>query len=142
LWFEGTTDDTTGGKANWKPYVYKYLPMLPDKRPPQIAPYQPHLDWQMWFAAMGTPDQYPWTLNLIYKLLHNDPGAISLFAGNPFPVRPPRFMRAVLYKYKFAKPGNPHGLYWTRQQLGDWIPALSADDPRLLTFLKNEGWVR
>jgi len=140
--FEGTTGDTTGGKANWKPYVYKYLPTLPDKRPPQIAPYQPHLDWQMWFAAMGTPDQYPWTFNLVYKLLHNDPGAISLFAGNPFPARPPRFMRAVLYKYKFAKPGNQQGLYWTRQKMGDWIPALSAEDPRLLTFLKNEGWVR
>ena len=29
---------------------------------PQIAPYQLRLDWQMWFAAMGSPDQYPWTL--------------------------------------------------------------------------------
>src|SRR5665213_2758195 len=58
--FEGTMDDTTGGKASWKPYVYKDLPVLPDKQPPQIAPYQPHLDWQMWFAAMSTPDEYPW----------------------------------------------------------------------------------
>ncbi|HEY8782255.1 MAG TPA: lipase maturation factor family protein, partial [Mucilaginibacter sp.] len=115
--FEGTTDDTTGGKANWKPYIYKDLPVLLNKRPPQIAPYQPHLDWQMWFAAMSTPDQYPWTLNLVWKLLHNDPGAISLLAGNPFPGKPPRYVRAVLYYYKFAKPGNPQGLFWTREEI-------------------------
>jgi hypothetical protein len=27
--------------------------------PPQIAPYQLRLDWQMWFAAMSTPNDYP-----------------------------------------------------------------------------------
>jgi len=140
--FEGTTDDTTGGKANWKPYIYKYLPTLPDKRPPQIAPYQPHLDWQMWFAAMSTPDQYPWTYNLVWKLLHNDPDAIGLFAGNPFPGKPPRFIKAVLYRYKFAKPGNPQGLYWTVEEIGDWMPVLSADDQRLVKFLEGEGLVR
>ncbi|BAU55729.1 lipase maturation factor family protein [Mucilaginibacter gotjawali] len=140
--FEGTTDDTTGGKAQWKPYVYKYLPTLPDKAPPQIAPYQPHLDWQMWFAAMGTAGQYPWTYNLVYKLLHNDPGAVSLFAGNPFPNRPPRFIRAVLYRYQFAKPGSPKGIYWTMERLGDWIPVVSKDDSRLLKFLRSEEWVK
>ena len=140
--FEGTTDDTTGGKARWKPYIYKDLPVLPDKQPPQIAPYQPHLDWQMWFAAMSTPDQYPWTYNLIWKLLHNDPDAVSLFDGNPFPNKPPRYIRAVLYRYKFAKPGNPQGLWWERERIGDWIPALSANDPGLIKFLKYYGWGR
>jgi len=140
--FEGTTDDTTGNKAHWKPYIYKYLPVLPDKMPPQIAPYQPHLDWQMWFAAMSTSDQYPWTYNLAWKLLHNDPGAISLFAGNPFPGKPPRYIRAVLYRYKFAKPGNPQGLYWERQELGEWLPALSADNPQLVKYLRYQGWIK
>jgi len=140
--FEGTADDTTDGKATWKPYIYKDLPVLLNEPPPQIAPYQPHLDWQMWFAAMSTPDQYPWTYNLVWKLLHNDPGAVSLFAGNPFPVKPPRFIRAELYSYKFAKPDNAQGLYWTRERLGDWIPALSVDDTRLVKFLEGEGWVR
>src|ERR1022692_911498 len=73
--FEGTTDEHPDEKANWKPYVYKGLPVFPDKRSPQIAPYQLRLDWQMWFAAMSSPNEYPWTLNLVWKLLHNDPGA-------------------------------------------------------------------
>ncbi|MBS1502598.1 MAG: lipase maturation factor family protein, partial [Bacteroidetes bacterium] len=90
--FEGTMDDTTNNKAVWKEYEYKYLPARLDKMPPQIAPYQPHLDWQMWFAAMSTSDQYPWTYNLVWKLLHNDPDALSLFANNPFPGKPPKYI--------------------------------------------------
>ena len=139
--FEGTTDDTTGGKARWKPYVYKYLPTLPDQSPPQIAPYQPHLDWQMWFAAMSTPDQYPWTYNLVYKLLHNDPGALSLFAGNP------SRQAAALY------PGHviPLCLCQTRQPAGPLLEqnrdrpmdvrAFMAD-PRLVRFLQSQGWLK
>ena len=140
--FEGTTNDTTGNKATWKPYIYKYLPVLLNKRPPQVAPYQPHLDWQMWFAAMSTADQYPWTFNLTWKLLHNDPGAISLFDGNPFPGGPPRYVRATLYRYHFAKPGSPQGLYWTREEIGEWIPAVSADDARLMKYLKYQHWIK
>ncbi|GEO09780.1 lipase maturation factor family protein [Segetibacter aerophilus] len=83
--FEGTDDNDTTDNANWKPYIYKGLPVLLDKRPPQIAPYQLRLDWQMWFASMAAPSDYPWTYNLVWKLLHNDKGTLSLFAGNPFP---------------------------------------------------------
>jgi hypothetical protein len=139
--FEGTMDETPDDKANWKPYPYKGLPVALDKRPPQIAPYQLRLDWQMWFAAMSSPEQYPWTLNFIWKLLHNDPGAIGLLAGNPFPDKPPRYVRAVLYRYSFAPPGNPEGRSWNRERIGLWLPALSADDPHLTEFLKRAGWI-
>ena len=141
--FEGTNDEVPDEKANWKSYRYKGLPVDLNKRPPQIAPYQLRLDWQMWFASMSTADEYPWTLHLIYKLLHNDSRVISLFDANPFPAKPPRFIRAVLYRYSFAKPGNSQGQYWTREQISDqWIPAMSANDPRLTEFLKGYGWLR
>ena len=140
--FEGTMDDIPGDNANWKAYPYKGLPAALDKRPPQIAPYQLRLDWQMWFAAMSSPEEYPWTLNLISKLLHNDPGAVGLFTDNPFPVKPPRWIRAILYRYSFAQPGNPDGLWWNRERIGDtWLPAVSADDPRLIETLKRAGWI-
>jgi hypothetical protein len=140
--FEGTMDEVPDDSANWKAYLYKGLPVALDKRPPMIAPYQLRLDWQMWFAAMSSPEEYPWTLNLVSKLLHNDPGAVGLFADNPFPGKPPRYIRAVLYRYTFAQPGNPDGLWWNRERLGDvWLPAMSADDPRLIEFLKRAGWI-
>ena len=139
--FEGTMDETPDDKATWKPYIYKGLPVLLNKQPPQVAPYQLRLDWQMWFAAMSSPNEYPWTLNLIWKLLHNDPGAVNLFADNPFPNHPPRYIRAVLYRYKFAKPGNPQGLWWNREQINIWIQPTSTKDERLVKFLKSEGWI-
>jgi hypothetical protein len=130
--FEGTMDTVPDDKADWKAYPYKGLPVALDHRPPQIAPYQLRLDWQMWFAAMSTPDEYPWTLTLVTKLLHNDSGATGLFAANPFPSKPPRFIRAVLYRYTFAPPGNPAGHWWNRERVGDdWLSPMSVNDPRL-----------
>ncbi|ALW85794.1 hypothetical protein AUC43_12245 [Hymenobacter sedentarius] len=139
--FEGTLDENPSDNAHWKPYLYKGLPVALNRRSPQIAPYQLRLDWQMWFAAMASPNEYPWTVNLVWKLLHNDPGALSLFANNPFPGRPPRYVRAIRYRYTFAKPGNEQGLWWTRDRLDVWLPAISTDNPRLLAFLKQTGWI-
>ena len=33
------------------------------------APHQPRLDWQMWFAALGSYEHNPWLVHLVYKLL-------------------------------------------------------------------------
>lgn len=140
--FEGTQDDNPDDSADWKPYIYKALPVALDKRPPQIAPYQLHLDWQMWFASMSSPDEYTWVFNLTWKLLHNDPNAVSLFAGNPFPNQPPRYIRAVLYTYSFARPGNPEGFWWKRKKEGLWLPAMSVKDSSLVTYLKGMGWIK
>jgi len=66
---------------------------------------------------------------------------LSLFGGNPFPDRPPRYLRAVLYRYQFAPPGNSGGNWWKREALGLWLPPLSAEDPRLIQFLNQAGWL-
>jgi len=140
--FEGTAEENPTDSSDWKPYIYRGLPVLLNKRPPQIAPYQLHLDWQMWFAGMDTPQDYPWTYNLIWKLLHNDPEITSLFASDPFTNKPPKYIRAVLYRYSFAKPRNSKGLWWNRQKLGNWIQPLSIKDTTLVNFLKSEDWLR
>ena len=138
--FEGTMDEVPNDEANWKEYHYKGLPVDMNKQPPLIAPYQLRLDWQMWFAAMSSPEEYSWTLNLVSKMLGNDQHIIALFADNPFPGKPPRHVRAILYRYSFAKPGNAGNHWWNRERLGIWLPAMSLDDPRLLEILKAEGW--
>ncbi len=130
--FEGTMDAVPDEKARWIAYPYKGLPVDPAKRPPQVAPYQLRLDWQMWFAAMSSAEDYPWTMTLVSKLLHNDPGALGLFAGNPFPDQPPRYIRAILYRYRFAPPANPEGSWWIRERVGEcWINPVSGEGPRL-----------
>ena len=138
--FEGTDAAVPDAGAVWKAYPYQALPVELGQMPRQVAPYQPRLDWQMWFAAMSAPDQYPWTLHLVWKLLHNDSGALSLLGGNPFPEKPPRYIRAVLYRYEFAPAGNPEGHWWKREELSLWLPPLSVDDRRLLSLLKQAGW--
>lgn len=140
--FEGTLDENPSDSAHWKPYPYKGLPVALNQRPPQIAPYQLRLDWQMWFAAMASPADYPWTLHLVPQLLRNEPGAVWLFAGNPFPDRPPRYIRAVRYRYRFAEPGNPQGRYWQRERVDVWLPPLSVTDPQFAAFLQSAGWAR
>ena len=140
--FEGTDSDDPDENAEWKPYHYKGLPVDLDKMPPQIAPYQLRLDWQMWFAAMATPDEYPWTVHLVWKLLHNDPGALSLFADNPFSQKPPHYIRAVLYQYEFVNPAHSNGDCWSRKSLGLWLPPLASDDPRLTAWLQQFGWLK
>ena len=138
--FQGTDSDTAVGAVDWKDYHYQALPVDVHEMPVQVAPYQPHLDWQMWFAAMGTYQQYPWTLHLVWKLLHNDPVALSFFRNNPFPDHPPRYIRAVLYKYSFVPPGNADGAWWTRDFQEDWLPPLSVDNPNWKNILSHFGW--
>jgi hypothetical protein len=140
--FEGTTGEDSTDKANWQPYIYKGLPVLQDKRPPQIAPYKWRLDWQLWFASMSSPEEYPWTYNLIWKLLHNDRNALSLFANNPFPGKPPRYIRAVLYRYTFVRHDKSQHLWWDRKLIGTWIAPVSINDTILIDYLKGQNWIQ
>jgi Lipase maturation factor len=143
LVFEGTADEIPDENAIWKEYKYKGLPVDLNKQPPQIAPYQPRLDWQMWFAAMSSPEEYPWIYNLIYKLLKNDPAALTLFAEHPFNSKPPKFVRVLLYKYRFAKMDNTEGRWWNRERIGNtWIPPLSINDRGLIIFLKDAELIK
>jgi hypothetical protein len=135
--FEGTDSLFITG-AQWKVYEFKAKPSDPNRRPPFIAPYQPRIDWQIWFAAMASPREYPWTLHFIWKLLHNDPDTLSLLANNPFPDKPPHFVRARLYRYRFAPLGEKG--WWRRELIDEWLPPFSADDQNLREFMGAMHW--
>ena len=45
-----------------------------------LAPHQPRLDWQMWFAALGEYKNNPWFVNLLWRLLHNRKSGILYVA--------------------------------------------------------------
>lgn len=138
--FEGTTDESPSELSVWRAYEFPFKPGDPTRTPGVVAPFQPRLDWAIWFAAMSTPNQYPWTLHLTWKLLHNDAGTLSLLANNPFPHEPPRYIRAQLYRYRFARPGHAAGRYWERELIGPWLPPLSAADPVWKEVQRIYGW--
>jgi hypothetical protein len=137
--FEGTGDEFITGDTQWKEYEFKAKPGAPNRRPPFVAPYQPRIDWQIWFAAMASPAEYPWTLHFVWKLLHNDPGTLSLIANNPFANSPPHYIRARLYRYQFAPLGEK--AWWKREQIGEWLPALAIDDPQFRRILTAMDWL-
>src|SRR5438128_4709103 len=116
--FEGTDDAVITGDTKWKEYEFQAKPGDPNRRPPFVAPYEPRIDWQIWFAAMGSPAEYPWTLHFVWKLLHNDRHTISLLAKTHFPRARPRYVRARLYRYQFAPIGDK--AWWKREQIGEW----------------------
>jgi hypothetical protein len=138
--FEGTEDDLPGPKSEWRAYEFPFKPGDPMRMPGLCAPYQPRLDWAIWFAAMGTPQEYPWTLHIVWNLLHNDAGTLTLLANNPFPNAPPKTIRARLYHYQFAPPGNPTGAWWDRTLLGDWLPPLRITSSLWRQTRQVLGW--
>src|SRR5213080_2819920 len=137
--FEGTDDAIITGDTKWKEYEFVAKPGDPNRPPPFVAPYQPRIDWQIWFAAMASPAEYPWTLHFVWKLLHNDRGTLSLLASNPFPGTPPHYIRARLYRYQFAPIGED--AWWKREPIEEWLPALSTDNQQFRRLLEQMGWL-
>lgn len=133
---QGTQDTHLGPDTPWKEYEFWAKPGDVKRAPPFIAPYQPRLDWQIWFAAMSTIEQEPWLVHLIYKLLKNDPGALSLLANNPFPDRPPTHIRADLYEYRFTRFGDPRGLWWERRRVGSYLRPISLESRQIVNYLR------
>ena len=118
---EGSNDN-----VNWREYNFRYKPGNTHRALPWIAPYQPRLDWQMWFAALGSYSQNTWTGGLIYRLLTGEPSVTRLLAPLPF-AKPPRFMRALLYDYDFTTPAERArtGTVWQRKLNGVWFGPVS-----------------
>jgi predicted DCC family thiol-disulfide oxidoreductase YuxK len=124
---EGSADG-----IDWQPYEFKWKPGDVNRAPGWCAPHQPRLDWQMWFAALGSYRQNPWFVQLVTSLLHGKPQVAALFERNPFPQNPPSYVRAALYRYRFttAEEHRETGAWWKRQELGEYLPSVSLEDVR------------
>jgi len=96
---EGSSDG-----VEWREYEFHYKPGDLARRPPWNIPHQPRLDWQMWFAALDDPRRLRWFWFFLRRLLENDPAVTALLRKNPFPDRPPVYVRAQFYEYTFSNP--------------------------------------
>jgi hypothetical protein len=114
---------------SWREYELPCKPGDPARRPCVIAPLQPRLEWQIWFAAMSSIEYEPWLMRVIAKLLDGDPRVLSLFARDPFAGTPPRYLRAQLYEYHFTRFGEPG--WWKRRLVGEYLPPVHKRDPLL-----------
>jgi len=115
----------------WQAYEFRFKPGEPTRPPGFVAPHQPRLDWQMWFAALGRYEANPWFIRFCERLLRDTPEVLALLAKNPFPEAPPRYVRAVLYDYRFTDLATKReeGAWWRRARLRLYCPALSLKHP-------------
>src|SRR5439155_20589574 len=88
----------------WREYGFRWKPGDVTRRPRFVAPHQPRLDWQMWFAALDPDGARGWLLPFVARLLQGSPEVVSLLAENPFPEGPPRYVRLAYYRYRFSTP--------------------------------------
>ena len=119
---EGSNDGTT-----WAPYEFRYKPGDVRRAPPWVAPYQPRLDWQMWFAALGSAEENRWFYNFAARLMQGSPPVLALLERNPFPRSPPRYIRAVVYDYRFTDFAERRrtGAWWRREEKATYLPPIS-----------------
>jgi lipase maturation factor 1 len=113
--------------VSWKEYAFRHKPGDPQRAPRWIAPYHPRLDWQMWFAALRGAQRTSWFNVLMLRLLEGKPEVLRLLGTNPFPDAPPRYVRALLYSYRYTRPGTAEArqAWWERELLGLYYPTIS-----------------
>jgi hypothetical protein len=134
---EGTADAAVGEGTRWREYVLPCKPGPLARRPCWITPYHYRLDWQLWFVPLSPDYNFRWFLSLTNKLLRGDARVLALFEDNPFPARPPRFIRAVFYRYRFSRSGEAG--VWQRTPAGLYLPPTSLEDPELMRTLRAYG---
>ncbi len=112
---------------DWKPYVFKWKAGPLDRAPGWVQPYQPRLDWQMWFAALSEVGQNRWFVGLVTRLLENEPAVTRLLERNPFPEKAPRYLRADSYHYRFStrEERAQTGAWWRREDRRTYLPEVS-----------------
>jgi hypothetical protein len=91
----------------------------------------PRLDWQMWFCVLSkwnNPRNF-WMENFLYRLLEGSEPVLGLMGHNPFSNHPPKYIRAVLYDYRFATPQERRvsGDWWHRRVIGLYGPVRIGD---------------
>ncbi len=119
---EGSHDAIT-----WREYGFRWKPGDVKRMPGQVAPHQPRLDWQFWFAALGPPERNVWVFQTMKHLANGSGAVIGLIGGNPFHSGPPTHVRALLYRYRFTTPEEREstGAWWVRSLVGQYGPGIN-----------------
>jgi hypothetical protein len=112
--------------VEWRPYRFRYKPSDPSRRPRFVAPHQPRLDWQMWFAALMRPPG--WFYRLMKRVLEGSPDVLKLFAEVPFE-EPPRYVRGVIYDQRMTtrEEHRATGAWYERRRLGSYTPPVTLE---------------
>ncbi|HEY7736823.1 MAG TPA: lipase maturation factor family protein [Candidatus Limnocylindrales bacterium] len=126
---EGTLDDELDATTEWLEYEFKAKPGDPKRLPPQVAPYHLRLDWLMWFLPLSPVYGGDWFPAFLVRLLEGDPAVLRLIRRNPFPGRPPVYIRARLFRYRYTDWAELRrtGAWWERHPVQEFVRPLRLD---------------
>ncbi|MCB9663445.1 MAG: lipase maturation factor family protein [Alphaproteobacteria bacterium] len=111
------------GDGEWTELTWRWQTSDVSREPAQVAPHMPRLDWQLWFAGLGTCRGNPWVHSLQKRLVLGEAPVADLVGDLRLrTARPPDATRMVLYRYAFAGSDAPEGTWWTRERLGPYCP--------------------
>ncbi|HET7472467.1 MAG TPA: lipase maturation factor family protein [Candidatus Limnocylindrales bacterium] len=119
---EGTAGDPED-EAGWREYRFRAKPGDPRRLSPQIAPYHLRLDWLMWFIPLSPYYAQGWFGPFLERLLAGDRATLRLLGRNPFPDRPPTWIRARLFRYRYTTIGEwrETRAWWVRTLVGELV---------------------
>jgi len=122
---EGSRDS-----VHWREYAFRWKPGDATQRPGFVAPHQPRLDWQMWFAALDPAGAESWLGGLMRGVLKGTPQVVSLLGADPFPDASPRYVRLAYYRYRFTTRAERarSGAWWSRELTGYLTRPVSLAD--------------
>jgi len=122
---------------NWFDYQFKYKPGNLNHKLGWNIPHQPRLDWQMWFEALDSSRKSIWFDNFLIKLLQDSPQVVSLLGIAPFTDKPPRYIRAIVYRYAYTsqEQRNKSGLIWQRGDYRIYSSIMALENEKYLEII-------
>ena len=138
---EGSATTDPDADIGWLEYEFKGKPGDVRRMPRQWSPYHLRLDWMMWFLPISPSYAIPWLIPLCRSLLTNEPSIVKLLRHNPFPDKPPQYVRATLYRYRFSSVGElmSQRAWWQRERIGEYVAPLSLHEATYLSRRFRSG---
>ena len=136
--FEIAPDAETVEDLKWTELEFKHKPGDVRKRPSFVAPHQPRLDWQMWFAALRgdgvfRDPRYIWFSMFIIRILQKSPEVWNLLDPSMQKhMETTTYLRASTYEYDFApKKEEGNDAVYVRKNLGTLLPPTRLESPEI-----------
>ncbi|KNC50838.1 transmembrane protein 112B [Thecamonas trahens ATCC 50062] len=150
------------GGGTWAVLPWRYKPSSLDGPLRFVAPHQPRLDWQMWFAALGSYQHAPWLVRLallplaapervvptLLPILGDGADAVLNATAIAAALPRSRLVRATLFHYAFtgsraaAAAGSKispapwtAGSVWERATAASYFPPISPAQPQVAAFI-------
>jgi Lipase maturation factor len=136
LVIEGSDEAMPGHDDDaWREYRFKGKPDDPTRLPPQVAPYHYRLDWMLWFIPLSPAYGGAWFMRFLVRILEGDRETLRLLRRNPFPDRPPGWIRARFFHYRFSTWTELRrtGAWWVRTPAEEYVPPVRLADLAGLT---------